>query len=341
MVSSDKNLGGISTMIQISSEALSINCRIINLVLSSKILKNKSFLESLKNIKNLLIQNINSMDRIFFKFGYLSSSIKDKLKESDIIFCHNSKLLKLIRDNFPHKKIILFFHTDKLSQLKDLRYADKVVTVNSTMKKKINTMYSKKAIYIPNSLNRDKSNVNQLYRKRNYYNKNNIVVGAMGRLVKKKGFEFLVKVCMEMDNVELLIAGNGKEMGNLKNISFQKESIKLLGWIENKDSFFKKIDVFCSSSNEEPFGLVIIEAMARGIPIISTNCNGPIDIIKNNKDGLLIEKNNKIELKNAITKLKDNVNLRGKLGLSAFNKCKNKFTFKEYLKNITFLIKTL
>ena len=56
--------------------------------------------------------------------------------------------------------------------------------------------------------------------------------------------------------------------------------------------------------------------MARGIPVISTNCNGPVDIIKNNIDGLLFQKNNKLELKNAITKLKDNVNLRKKIRIS-------------------------
>ena len=82
----------------------------------------------------------------------------------------------------------------------------------------------------------------------------------MGRLVKKKGFEFLIKTCMEIDNIELLIAGDGKEFNNLKSISSNNTNIKLLGWIKNKDLFFKKIDAFCSSSYEEPFGLVIIEA---------------------------------------------------------------------------------
>ena len=202
-------------------------------------------------------------------------------------------------------------------------------------------MYFKKALYIPNALGEEKKFKNQLYKANSSYNKTKFVVGAMGRLVKKKGFEFLVKTCMEMDNVELLIAGHGKEFHNLKNITNNNESIKFLGWVENKDFFFKKIDVFCSSSFQEPFGLVIIEAMARGIPVISTNCNGPIDIIKNNKDGLLIEKNNKLELKNAITRLKDNVNLRSKLGLNAINKYKKEFTFEEYLKNINFLIKNL
>ncbi len=328
-------------MIQTSSKALSSHCSAINLILTNKITKNQDFLKSLKNINNLLIKNISLLDKNLFKFGCLTNSIKNIFEKSDIIFVHNSKLLKLIRVYYPKKKIILFFHTDKLAQLPDLKYADKVVTVNTTMEKKINAMYSKKALYIPNSLNNRKNIKNQLYSANSFHNNTKFVVGAMGRLVKKKGFEFLVKTCMEMDNVELLIAGHGEEFHYLKNISNNNKSIKFLGWIENKDSFFKKIDVFCSSSLEEPFGLVIIEAMSRGIPVISTNCNGPIDIIKNNKDGLLIEINNKLELKNAITKLKYNVNLRSKLGLNAIDKYKKKFTFEEYLKNINSLIENL
>ena len=81
--------------------------------------------------------------------------------------------------------------------------------------------------------------------------------------------------------------------------------------------------------------------MARGIPVISTDCNGPKDIINNNKNGILIEKNNKQELKNAITRLKDDLNLRNKLGVNAMEKYKKKFTFKEYTKNINSLIRKL
>ena len=177
--------------------------------------------------------------------------------------------------------------------------------------KKICEIYPNKAIYIPNSLIM-KKNIKINYIKECYHIIKKFVIGAMGRLVKKKGFEFLIKTRMEIDNIELLIAGDGKELNNLKSIS-SNTNIKLLGWIKNKDFFFKKIDAFCSSSYEEPFGLVIIEAMARGIPVISTNCHGPSDIIKNNIDGLLFEKNNKCELKNAIIKLKDNESLRKKL----------------------------
>ena len=340
-MSLDKKPGGISKMIQTSSRALSQNCQVIKILLTRSILNNQEFLKGIINIKNSFIKNISFIDSFFIKFGYLSKNIKYILNESDIIFVHNSKLLKLIKIYYPKKKIVLFFHTDKLAQFKSFIYADKVITVNTTMKKKINEIYPNKAIYIPNSLDKEKKNRNKLYKRTLSFNKNKFVIGAMGRLVKKKGFEFLIKTCMEMDNIELLIAGDGEEFNNLKSISCNNTNIKLLGWIKNKDLFFEKIDAFCSSSYEEPFGLVIIEAMARGVPVISTNCYGPTDIIKNNIDGLLFEKNNKRELKNAITKLKDNINLRKKIRINAIKKYEKKFTFGEYRKNINSILKQL
>ena len=341
VLSLDKKPGGISTMIQISSSALSLSSEVTNIILTDQILRNQKFLNDLNKIKNSVIKNIGFINKIIFKFGFVGGNIKKILKKTDIIFIHNSKLLKLIRAQFPKKKIVLFFHTDKVSQLKYFKYADRVVTVNTTMEKKINSVYCKKAIYIPNSIHIKYEN-NTNYSKEVISDvENKLVIGSMGRLIKKKGFDFLIKTCQEIENIELLIAGDGKEHKYLKNISYKSHNIKLLGWIENKELFFNKIDVFCCSSYEEPFGIVIIEAMARGIPVISTNCNGPKDIINNNKNGLLIEKNNKQELKNAITRLKDDLNLRNKLGVNAMEKYKKKFTFKKYTKNINSLIRKL
>ena len=138
-----------------------------------------------------------------------------------------------------------------------------------------------------------------------------------------------------------MIAGDGDEYNNLKRISDNYSNIKLLGWIKSKENFFNSIDIFCSSSIIEPFGLVIIEAMSRGVPVVSTKCNGPLDIIKDNKDGLLIEINNKKELKNAIVKLKNSNYLRRKLSLNAINSYNNMFTFNKYKKNINYILKQL
>ena len=127
----------------------------------------------------------------------------------------------------------------------------------------------------------------------------------------------------------------------MKKITSESKNIKLLGWIRSKEKFFNKIDIFCSSSRIEPFGIVIIEAMARGIPVVSTKCNGPLDIITDKKNGLLIEINNKSELKKAITQLKYNVELRKKLSFNAEESYKKNFTFNKYKKNINSIISKL
>ena len=72
--------------------------------------------------------------------------------------------------------------------------------------------------------------------------------------------------------------------------------------------------------------------MSRGIPVISTNCNGPRDIISNKKNGILININNKEELKKAITELKINVKLRKKLSSNAKSDFEKKYTFQKYKK---------
>ena len=50
----------------------------------------------------------------------------------------------------------------------------------------------------------------------------------MGRIVKKKGFDFLIKVCGDIEGLELLIAGDGKELEKLKKIASNYKNIKFL-----------------------------------------------------------------------------------------------------------------
>ena len=328
-------------MIESSTKALAFNCEFMNIFLPDSILSNKHFFKQLLDIKNLNINKINFLDKSFLKFGFLSKHIKKKIDKADIVFVHNSKLLKVLRSYFPKKKIILFFHTDKIKQFHDFKFANKVLTVNKTMENKINSLYSNKASYLPNASYKLLEKKKSKHQSKNFNRRSRFVIGSMGRLVKKKGFDFLIKVCAEIDNLDLIIAGDGKEFNNLKIISEHYNNIKLLGWIKSKEKFFKSIDVFCCSSKIEPFGLVIIEAMSRGIPVISTKCNGPKDIIKNKKDGLLVEINNKEEFKEAIIKLQNNSALRKKMGLNALNTFKKMYTFNKYKKNVNSILKQL
>ena len=329
-------------MIEISAEALSKICKEITIFLPTNLTKKEDFKKKLDEIENLSIEKITFVDKKLIKFGYLRSGFKEILEKSNIIFLHNASLVRSMRSYFPKKKMVLFFHTDKISQLKEICLVDKVLSVNKTMTKNINQIKENQAVYLPNCINIKNTNIVQ--KNNNYSTKSKpseLVVGAMGRLVKKKGFKFLIDACSEMKEIKLLIAGTGIEYNSLTKASINKNNIKLLGWTRNKEQFFEKIDVFCCSSEVEPFGLVIIEAMSRGIPVISTNCNGPKDIISNKKNGILININNKVELKKAITELKINVKLRQKLSENAKSDFEKKYTFQKYKKNLNYIIRNL
>ena len=329
-------------MIELSAEALSKICKKITIFLPTKLTKKEDFKKKLDEIENLSIEKITFVDKKLIKFGYLRSGFKETLEKSNIIFLHNASLVKSMRRYFPKKKMVLFFHTDKISQLKEICLVDKVLSVNKTMTKNINLIKENQAVYLPNCINIKNTsivpkNINSSIKSK----PSELVVGAMGRLVKKKGFKFLIDACSEMKEIKLLIAGTGIEYNSLTKASINKNNIKLLGWTRNKEQFFKKIDIFCCSSEVEPFGLVIIEAMSRGIPVISTNCNGPRDIISNKKNGILININNKVELKKAITELKINVKLRKKLSENAKSDFEKKYTFQKYKKNLNYIIRNL
>ena len=116
------------------------------------------------------------------------------------------------------------------------------------------------------------------------------------------------------------------------------KNIKLLGWIKNKNDFFNQIDIFCSISKIEPFGIVILEAMARGIPVICSKCNGPKDIIRSGHNGMLIEINNLAKLKKNLRELKKNKSMLKKLSKNGLQEVKNRYTLVSYKRNLLNLL---
>ncbi len=332
----DRDIGGISTMIELSALVMASEAKNINIFLFKGTATFNLIADKFKNIKNVTVFELSIVDKIFFKIGILKSNIEESILSSDAIFIHNAKLSYSLKKFCKIKPIILFFHTDKSKQIKMLKNVTRVFTVNNNTKELINTFYKDtKAYLLPNCIN-----IN--YKKRVYEPKlKKLVVGAMGRLVKKKGFDLLIKAFQKDQNAELLIAGDGPLMRSYQKITKNNKNIKLLGWIKEKDFFFSEIDIFCSPSREEPFGIVILEAMARGIPVISTKCNGPIDIIKNNKNGMLVNINNVNEMKSAIKLLKNRPDLRKKISKNGLNTIKYKYTIEVYKKNFFSLLKDI
>ena len=138
-------------MIESSTKALSLKCKTINIFLLNSLLKKNVFSKEFFSIRNLHLNKISFFENKLLKYGFLDKNFKKKVESSDIIFVHNSNLLKILRNYFPFKKIILFYHTDKLKQIAEFKYADKVLTVNKTMESKVNSIFFNNSIYLHNS----------------------------------------------------------------------------------------------------------------------------------------------------------------------------------------------
>ena len=141
------------------------------------------------------------------------------------------------------------------------------------------------------------------------------VIINMGRLIPEKGQEYLIKafskVIVNKKEAKLVILGEGKLEKNLKNIVKSlnlEDNILFLGWQKNPFKFLKRSKVFVLSSLTEGFPNALVEAMACGIPVISSDCqSGPNEIIDNGKNGILVPVKDEKAFANKIEEiLKDN-----------------------------------
>jgi len=112
------------------------------------------------------------------------------------------------------------------------------------------------------------------------------VVITLGRLCKQKGHWYLLRALSEVRKrlpCKLMILGSGELEAYLKKLVYQfqlKNDVVFLGWQKNPFKFLAHAKVFVLSSLWEGFGNVLIEAMACGLPVISTDClYGPREII--------------------------------------------------------------
>ncbi len=137
----------------------------------------------------------------------------------------------------------------------------------------------------------------------------------IANLNKNKNQSLLIKSFVNSfknnSNVSLSILGSGLEYHSLKKeieeLNMQNQII-LYGFA-TRDEVIKELqssDAFVLSSEYETFGVVLIEAMSCGLPVISTKCGGPESIILDDGLGLLVDKNNITELSNGMLKVYKN-----------------------------------
>jgi glycosyltransferase involved in cell wall biosynthesis len=122
------------------------------------------------------------------------------------------------------------------------------------------------------------------------------VILGVGRLTKQKDFPTLIhafaKVRQQQESVRLMILGEGSEHSNLESLVHQlglSENIAFPGFVANPYAYMARANVLVLSSGWEGFGNVLVEAMAAGTPVVSTDCeSGPAEILANGEYGKLV-----------------------------------------------------
>lgn len=163
---------------------------------------------------------------------------------------------------------------------------------------------------------------------------------SIARLVSWKGFSLLIEIMSELvqqnSRFKLLILGDGPEKDYLES------KIKGLNLVDNirielvdhqtRDKYFARAKMFVLNTGYEGLSHTVLESFAAGVPVITTNVGGNPELIQDGHNGILVEYNNKQQIKDAILKLNDDEGLRQKF-VSSSKEILNHFTSEKMITN--------
>jgi len=162
------------------------------------------------------------------------------------------------------------------------------------------------------------------------------VVFFSGKLTPLKGVSYLVKAAKDIDGI-VFIAGGGSEEENLKKIAKDNniKNVKFLGYMgqdrkKEFEEFYYRADVFVAPSVwDEPLGLVILEAMVCGTPVVVTRKGGIPLAVKDGVNGLFVKPRNSTDIAEKVNKILHDEKLQKRLGENARKTVLEKFTWKK------------
>lgn len=155
----------------------------------------------------------------------------------------------------------------------------------------------------------------------------------VGRLSPEKNMDFLLETFQELiaqhPDIRLyLIGGFSKSHAYLKKVENAgfREKIIFLGEMpyEHIAPYYQKADVLVCASKTESQGLIFVEAGSEGLPVVAIGSQGAKNVIRNDVNGFLVSEN-KLEFSKAVLRLKEDVDLRQRLRISAKEFVKNNF----------------
>jgi len=133
-----------------------------------------------------------------------------------------------------------------------------------------------------------------------------VILGA-GSLIKQKGFDVLLEafnIIRKKREARLVIVGEGPDRDSLEEKARElgiEDDVEMPGYVQNIFEYFEAADLFVLSSNWEGFGLVVVEALSAGKPVVTTDCPyGPREILDDGHYGEIVPVGDSLGMAEAI-----------------------------------------
>jgi glycosyltransferase involved in cell wall biosynthesis len=192
-----------------------------------------------------------------------------------------------------------------------------------------------KVVVIPNAIDPDAFARSDLPRA----NPRPYPIGFIGRLDRIKRVDWLVNEVLHLSTtspglVHLHIYGEGPEREFIRSkigeLSLD-QAVTMHGTISRPQDVLPKLGALVLPSLAEGFGLVLIEAMAAGVPVVATNVPGIRDVVRNGETGLLVRHDRPIEMAVTLKRLIDERALRDHLIRNALTEVRERFSWDQVL----------
>ena len=196
---------------------------------------------------------------------------------------------------------------------------DKIVFVSNDAKKQFEKLYPDNLINKDVILNPIEKDLISQYKKeyKKYSEDRCFNIVSVGRLVSQKAYDRLVRLAKRLKddnyNFHINIIGEGELRKDLEKLIVENQvesQVSLVGFVKPPYEVMSNADLFVSSSVAEGFSLVVAEAFCLGLPVVSTKTTGPIELLDNNKYGLLTDHDDDESIYQAVKKMIDDDNLR-------------------------------
>ena len=351
-ITTDRQAGGIANALVSYSDALTTKGHHHTIILPPTAIV-------IPTLEKMSTVNLIKIPSGLIKFhlltrGLFAPAIRKALAQADVFFLHNSLLLSCLKP--AEKPCFLVNHSGKM---RHLNRADHIIFLTQMMRNrtidKLPQLSScpDRLHVLPHGFALNQSANITNFAKTQPELKILRVVSA-GRFVKKKGFAVLIAAATLCESAgipcKINIFGEGPLKTALQNQITHSglTSVTLKSWSDDLSQVFADADVFCSPSLEEPFGLVIGEAMAMGLPVIAAETDGaielfgqqvsPVDATLRN-GGLIVPIGDAEALAAAIGRFCTDAKLRQTTGQNARKRIETHFTYDHLADRIERLIR--